>query len=422
MKAFLFYLLPSLLAAPALSHPASSNSNTVSPRLPFDFYKRQCDCYVVSGPEPGYFENYAFWDFRKIPLPRYEINGSKGRANMRSSILSRADRIDNNNEVDEEKNVDEEAEFDFGTLLLSHTAFARDWKPQRWHRKSDRTGPVSIINSPENIFFARNTLYADDSESTHLVLRTTRFPDHTATAELEHKLRNIFHCSLRVRMRVMKVDSLSREPMLYGRPLPKVNTTDQPVVPGGACAGIFTYRSSTCESDIEILTSDPHNIVRYANQPDYDPITDTMIPGAASIGTLPGPWTNPITHRVDWLHNITNWYADGEIQAFKTYQVPNQPSMIAINLWSNGGEWTGDMPVGHSVYIGIEWIELAYNTSAKVKGAPSDTVPFQGHRHRPLVQFAAVELESDNESSAEEVEFTKRKEDRECLRPCFLDS
>ncbi|KAF7173620.1 hypothetical protein CNMCM5623_005868 [Aspergillus felis] len=451
MISFLFSLLLSLFVTTALCFPASSNSSTASPRLPLDFYKRQCDCYVVSGSETVYFENYAFWDFRKIPLPRYDSNGSKGRDNRRSYILSRADRIENDegdNEeenvddeenADDEENVDDEAntddeetaddgmkafgkELDLGTLLFSQTAFARDWKPQKWHRKGNKYGPVPIINSPENIFFASNTLYTNDSESTHLVLRTTRFPNHTATAELEHHLRNIFHCSLRVRMRVMTVSSVSREPMLYGRPVPKRNTTNQLMVAGGACAGIFTYRSSTCESDIEILTSDPPNIVRYANQPDYDPITDAMIPGAASVGTLSQPWTNPTTHRVDWLHNITKWYADGEIKASNTYHVPDQPSMMAINLWSNGGEWTGDMPVGQSVYIGIEWIEVAYNTSTKVNGAPSDTVPFPSHKHRPFARSAAVGSESDHERSAEEVEFIQRKEGaRQCLRPCFLD-
>ncbi|KAF4203008.1 hypothetical protein CNMCM8927_009362 [Aspergillus lentulus] len=463
MKLFLFSLLPSLFATRVLSYPAPSNSSTTSPRLPLDFYKRQCDCYVVSGSETVYFENYAFWDFRKIPLPRYDSNGSKSRANRRSYILSRADRThndeddneeenagleengDNEENLNDEENIDDEENaedeenadddendhgdmkaigegLDLGTLLFSQTAFARDWKPQKWHRKSNKYGPLPIINSPENIFFASNTLYTNDSKSTHLVLRTTRFPNHTATAELEYRLRNIFHCSLRVRMRVMTVGSVNREPMLYGRPVPKGNPTNQSVVPGGACAGIFAYRSSTCESDIEILTSDPTNIVRYANQPDYDPITDAMIPGAASIGTLSQPWTNPTTHRVDWLHNITKWYADGEIKASNTYHVPDQPSMMAINLWSNGGQWTGEMPVGQSAYIGIEWIEVAYNTSTKVNGAPSDTVPFPSHKHRPFARAPAAGPEADHEGLAEEVEFIQRKDAaRQCSRPCFLD-
>lgn len=451
MKLYLLSLLPSLFTTTVLSYPAPSNSGTTSPRLAIDFYKRQCDCYVVSGSETVYFENYAFWDFRKIPLPRYDSNGSKVRIKRRSYTRSRADRtdkdegdneegkvgIEENGDNEENLNGEDNADdgendyngmkavgegLDLGTLPFSHTAFARDWKPQEWHRKSNKYGPLPIINSPENIFFASNTLYTNDVESTHLVLRTTRFPNHTATAELEYHLRNIFHCSLRVRMRVMTVGSVNREPMLYGRPVLKGNPTSQSVVPIGACAGIFTYRSSTCESDIEILTSDPTNIVRYANQPDYDPITDAMIPGAASIGKLSQPWTNPTTHRVDWLHNITNWYADGEIKASNTYHVPDQPSMMAINLWSNGGEWTGEMPVGQSAYIGIEWIEVAYNTSTEVNGIPSDTVPFPSHKHRPFARSPELGSELDHETSAGEVEYIQRRDAaRKCLRPCFLD-
>jgi hypothetical protein len=47
----------------------------------------------------------------------------------------------------------------------------------------------------------------------------------------------------------------------------------------------------------------------------------------------------------------------------KKYRVPNKPSMVILNLWSNGGLWSGNMTVGSSVFMGIEWIELAYNIS-----------------------------------------------------------
>ncbi|KAL4993047.1 concanavalin A-like lectin/glucanase domain-containing protein [Aspergillus recurvatus] len=146
----------------------------------------------------------------------------------------------------------------------------------------------------------------------------------------------------------------------------------------GACAGIFTYRSATCESDVEFLTSDPPNTIHYANQPDYDAENDIIIPGASEVvTTVPVPWSEWVTHRMDWFANETLWYANDELQAVVSMSVPDRPSILAMNLWSDGGIWTGDMQVGESVYMGIEWIEIAYNTST------AGDVPIEtGQRHR----------------------------------------
>ncbi|EAW13255.1 glycoside hydrolase family 16 protein [Aspergillus clavatus NRRL 1] len=426
MKTLLLSLLPPLLAATAFFPFVSGDRSTASPKLPFDYHRCQCDCYVVSGPEPGYFENYAFWDFRRIPLPDRKVNVEQSDNSSNPLLLTKR-RVHNSESEPQDTNSTnrttmDDDEDDSSTLLLSHTAFAYDWKPQKWHRHSNSVGPVPLLNSPENVFFARNPLDEDDPESTHLVLRATRFSDHTATAEIEHYLRNVFHCSLRVRMRVMSMASVAQQPKLYGHYLPNNTTTQGSTVPSGACAGIFIYRSSTCESDIEILTSDPHTVVRYANQPDYDPVTDTAIPEAGSIGILSEPWTNPTTHRVDWLHDISRWYANDELQASKRYGVPSLPSIMAINLWSNGGNWTGDLSVGQSVYVGIEWIEFAYNTSLRFRNAPDDIVPVERHMRGPVARSASEPESDDDVEALEEADrLSERKRGRQCRRPCYLD-
>lgn len=139
-------------------------------------------------------------------------------------------------------------------------------------------------------------------------------------------------------------------------------------VPKGACVGLFTYQSKTCESDIEILTSDPPNVIHYSNQPDYDPVSDTAIPGAGSMVNLSVPWTAWSTHRLDWFPDISRWYAGEALQAVKAYGVPREPSTLVLNLWSDGGNWTGNLRAGESVFLGVEWIEMAFNVSA-VPGA-----------------------------------------------------
>lgn len=228
-----------------------------------------------------------------------------------------------------------------------------------------------------------------------------------------------------------------------------VSTDDRP--PSGACVGIFTYHAHNCESDIEILTSDPSNRVRYANQPDYDPSTDQMIPGASTIADLPVPWTSWSTHRLDWHRDRSRWYVDNILQEAKSYRVPNLQSRLVINLWSDGGAWTGDMRLGDTIYIGIEYIELAYNRSSD--GSDGMGIP-PSQRHAghqvPAMNISTLDVDAADEhtfSPATEIVTGARKKkckkgrkgrkcrekhgkggkdderkDRSCRRPCNIDT
>ena len=69
--------------------------------------------------------------------------------------------------------------------------------------------------------------------------------------------------------------------------------------------------------------------------------------------------------------------------ANNTYSVPRKPSGLTMNMWSDGGEWSGNMSVGGSAEYHIQWIELVFNTSGPVEG------PGGGYRKREEV--AAME-------------------------------
>lgn len=311
-----------------------------------------CDCYVVSGSEPGYFQHYRFWDFRSVPLnpavaSHYNFYPSVG--------------------------VNEDAHtMNPQPILLKDTPFANDWNIQDWHRNGSRLFPITIVNSDKNVFITKSS-----SGSTFLALRNTRLEKFSSTAEIETGFRDFYHCSLRVRFRLLdKDDSILSPPIERDSVIENEITPFNPEAvglaphnvrrrppPNGACAGIFTYFSTTSESDIEILTADPPTRVHYANQPDYDPVLDQVIPGASEIRDVPIPWTSWSTHRLDWFPGISRWYVENQLQSQMTYSVPHDPSMLIVNLWSDGGLWTGNLTVGESVHLGIEWIELAYNVS-----------------------------------------------------------
>lgn len=386
-----------------------------------------CDCYVVSGPEPGYFQHYQFWDFRRYPLvPRMadrnrekeegedHVDAYHGHGDEHEHEHENDDddwhwdEDEDEDDWDGDDHCDRDHDHDHDhnddnydgpeSVLLSDTPFAADWVIQKWHRPGSSLFPVPIANSKRNIFIARDPYASHGTDSTYLVLQTKRRANYSSTAEMESRLRNIYHCSLRVRMRVLTPDVPVRQPPSFSSSSSSNGQIIAPqrhsqtegegdwnhtstLPPSGACAGIFTYHSKNIESDIEILTSDPPYHIRYANQPDYDPIKNREIPGASTIADLPVPWTEWTTHRLDWFPDFSRWYSDGELRDSRTYRVPSKPSMVVINLWSDGGFWTGDMLLGESVRIGIEWIELVYNVSsgwddlAHVKVPPRDEGP-----------------------------------------------
>ncbi|KAF3385312.1 hypothetical protein F1880_002786 [Penicillium rolfsii] len=337
---------------------------------------RDCDCYTVNGPDPGYFQHYKLWDFRSVPLARQAhediseldddaLDQLAGGENEEDEDVNADD--DNGDEDDDRSDRDGNDQSD--ALWFFETAFDKDWMSQRWQRPRTDEAPIPMVNSKHNIFFTRNRQVLHNF-ATYLVMRTTRHWNYTSTSEIETKVRSIFHCSLRVRLRVLPSNlyvslpgdfhSHDNQSVAFHENASLKEAKPHP----GACVGIFTYREHNCESDIEILTKDPPYRVHYANQPDYDAVKDAMIPGASTTADLPVHWTIWSTHRLDWLSDISRWWVDNKPQDAKTYRVPDLPSRLVVNLWSDGGAWTGDMRTGQSVLLAIDYIELAYNVSA----------------------------------------------------------
>ncbi|KAK5085434.1 hypothetical protein LTR05_004719 [Lithohypha guttulata] len=312
-------LLANIVAAidPGLTEPESHDNSA------------GCDCYMVSGPDPGYFQYYRFWDFRAVPN-----DGNNNYTIAPPPVIS-------------SENVGNQS---ITSAFLNTDSFNADWSIQ--NGVEDSTANVPTVNSASNVYISRNT--SDPNRMTYLNLRAYRLPEFASIAEIDSNQENILHSSIRARMRVLP----NLNPLIPG------NNASHPVAPG-ACLGLFTYRSDTQESDIEILTQDPTNHVRYSNQPDFDPSTGNTVPGASSDVIMPNNtfWTEWHDHRIDWYDGISRWYVDGVLAVEKALNVPTMPSALVLNLWSDGGEWTGNMSVGANVTVGVQWIESTFNVS-----------------------------------------------------------
>lgn len=52
---------------------------------------------------------------------------------------------------------------------------------------------------------------------------------------------------------------------------------------------------------------------------------------------------------------------NGELAASTRVNVPADESMVVVNMWSDGGFWSGNMSVGAEAELQIQWIEMVFN-------------------------------------------------------------
>ncbi|GME23018.1 Concanavalin A-like lectin/glucanase [Neofusicoccum parvum] len=292
-----------------------------------------CTCYALESgtsddmtdSQPYYFAYHRFWDFRALATQAGQYS-----------------------EVPDPVTDDEDQGFETVSSVdasyLNGTTWNKDWGIQNWGKEATDDFPVRMQNSPSNVYISQTNASDtgnDDIEfPTYLTLRTVRLDDFQSAAEVENEQKNLMHASMRMRARVVGDE--------------------------GAVAGFFTFFDDDNESDIEILTDDPDAVIRYTNQPSVKD-GDEVAQSSLKVAQLPS-WRDWQDHRIDWLPHRSNWYLNGALRATNTYSVPRKPSGLVVNMWSDGGEWSGNMSVGGSAELQIQWIELVFNTSGPVEG------------------------------------------------------
>jgi hypothetical protein len=285
---------------------------------------KDCSCYeALSGADsntPSYFSYHRFFDFRNL-------------ASGPGEFLSTPPLVNNSQDSGSETVFPEYAS------NLNSTSWNVDWGIQNWSKPADADFPVRMVNSPANVYIGQND--DDDDAFTYLTLRTTRLDDFSSAAEIESEQQNVLFCSMRMYARVSGAK--------------------------GAVAGFFTFFDDENETDIEILTDDTTDTIRYTNQPAVGE-DGNDVPGASLAKSKLPAWDEWQEHRIDWLEKESFWYLNGKQVARNTYSVPRKESYVVINMWSDGGEWSGNMTVGSSAEFQIQWIEMVFNTSGPVTG------------------------------------------------------
>jgi len=313
--------------------------------LPARSTATNCSCYETSTND--YFTSYNFHDFRNITVNAIPPFTTTIPANPDYSSGQAPENV--------------------GVLqpgFISSPDFNNSWGIQDWGKTSDPDAPVTMWNSFSNIFIDKNNDTANTTSM--LVLRTKRFEDFQTAAEMENLQKNLFYASIRVRARITGAS--------------------------GAVAGMFIFRSDDQESDIEILTRDGPDKIRYSNQPDTDSSGNDISGASTQVninndvqvdsGALGDKrrrvsdgvvWTDWHTHRIDWIKGKSSWFVDGKKVLDKTYGVPTKSTYLILNMWSDGGVWAGNMTVGDEARLEVEWVEMVYNTSGPILDSKRST-------------------------------------------------
>ncbi|KAI1263276.1 concanavalin A-like lectin/glucanase domain-containing protein [Xylariaceae sp. FL1019] len=209
------------------------------------------------------------------------------------------------------------------------------WSIQSWATAGEG---VARQNSKNNVFIASND---DGSSATYLSMRTARNEGYQTTAEVESVATNYQYATLRM----------------------KARTTGAT----GAVTSLFTYLGSPLqEADIEIRTSEDTDIINYTNQPG-------STEGATDRATIPAQWTDWLEYRYDWTPGSSKWYINDLPVAAIELQTPTNPLSVLMNVWSDGGEWSGVMAVGNQATMDVQWLDVTYNTSSQA-GATCSSV------------------------------------------------
>lgn len=279
-----------------------------------------CDCFLTNGTNQAFYAQHRFYDFRNLQEYR-------GVADLLKSP------------------------YDSSHAPNTSDYFASDdwnsaWNIQTWNN-SDQLDPgvvpTLLVNSANNIYIE---LDGEADKTTMLTMRTARLPGFQSCAEISSVASSYQYLSIRM----------------------LAKTTGAP----GAVTAIFTYLgagdlANVQEADLEVRTMDPDNTIQYTNQPSEtdDGVTKSQ---ATVNATLPYglKWTDWAVHRLDWTPMQDTWYVDGQPVATIAYQVPRDPTAVLFNIWSNGGNWSGNMSVNGTAYMNIQWVEMVFNSTDDV--------------------------------------------------------
>jgi hypothetical protein len=321
-----------------------------------------CACYLISDPSgsnPAYFNNHYFIDFRNLtvppdPPPNITASDSAGAEAITSNYFTSPAwtdfwSIENNTgpfNWTDGGTIDQVASLANVFISANNSNFSSivdsDFIPDT-HDTSLSNHTSSSSNSSSSSSMS--------STSTYLTLRTLRTSKFQSVAEISSTLSTITHASVRARVRIVPSNN---------------SFFQQSSVQTGAVFGMFTYASDTQESDLEILTADDSRTIYATNQPDVDDQGNSIDGASTSVGMPDGEqWTMWEDYRLDWLGGKvgSRWWVGDEVVVNKTLNVPTKESQVVLNLWSDGGTWSGDMPPGTEVRVGIEWIEVVYNAT-----------------------------------------------------------
>ncbi|KAI1827371.1 concanavalin A-like lectin/glucanase domain-containing protein [Xylaria intraflava] len=266
-----------------------------------------CGCYKAAADSTAYFANRKFFDFRNIGDPATPGPITAGAAADMAAGATHP--------------------------YFKGAEWTGTWSTQSWDTPGEG---VHRVNSANNVLVAPG----DGGKGTCLTLRTERQASYQSTAEVESVAADYHFLTMR----------------MYAR------TTGS----AGAVTALFTYTGKTDpvqEADLEIRTLTDPSVAQYTNQPGT--VDGDVDKAATRVVDLPSPWTDWHEYRYDWTPGSSDWFVDGAKVASIQHNAPTVPLSVIMNVWSDGGSWSGVMDVGKSAAMQVQWLDLTYNSTSQ---------------------------------------------------------
>lgn len=188
---------------------------------------------------------------------------------------------------------------------------------------------------------------------------------HEATVDLNYTSNNVALSNGKLQLTCSAYNSSANDGILSG----EITTTRQDIFRGsfrasysvlslspGSVSGFFFYANDTQEIDIEVQTKMNNQTVHFANQPDENAYT--YLPNNGVVGQIHN-------YRFDWLENETRFYLDSVPAGSFSEEVPVVNGTINLNMWGNGGPFSGPQTPTTDNVMSISNISLYFNSSSK---------------------------------------------------------
>lgn len=260
-----------------------------------------CECYVTTGPNPGFFQHFDFYDFHQQAVPKSRNIRVMPPSVNSTGPLGSGGYISNDSILDDN--------------------FRKHWQYVPFTHHPSLFTSLKMVNAMQNVFMYSNEKVAHNPV---LLLRTTRNVDFQSIGEISIIDEKIVAVTMRFRTRLLESSK------------------------SGAPAGLTIFNHAAGEEFSEFSRT------FFGNELSTDAL------GVAPFVDLRSEWG---VRRLDYLFPYSSIWSNDKVEYVQRDLFNPGERQVSLSIWSYGSIGTDKMHVGDEAYIAVEWFMMTYNNT-----------------------------------------------------------